>query len=83
MKQLLLIGGLMGFVMGLLLSWGEESPWPACLWHASLAAYVTCLLMRWWGTAWVNNLKRSLQDKQAAAEAAEEEAASANKAIKT
>jgi hypothetical protein len=68
MKSLLLMGGLLGFGIGLLFSWAEESPWPSCLWHACLAAYLTGLLMRWWGSAWRKSLESSLRERQAAAQ---------------
>ena len=67
MKSLLLIGGLLGFGIGLLFSWAEESPWPACLWHACLAAYLTGILMKWWGGAWRKNLQAALRERQALA----------------
>ena len=54
----------MGFGIGLLFSWAEESPWPSCLWHACLAAYVTGLLMRWWGGAWRKSLEAALRERQ-------------------
>jgi hypothetical protein len=71
MKSLLLIGGALGFGTGLLFSWAQQSSWPSCLWHACLAAYITGQLMRWWGNAWMKQLKQSLLEKQANAEAAE------------
>ncbi|HEX3798070.1 MAG TPA: hypothetical protein VH413_05160 [Verrucomicrobiae bacterium] len=64
MKSLLLIGGLLGFCAGLLLSWASECSWPACLWHGSLAAYLTSLLMRWWGSAWRKNLEDAMHEAQ-------------------
>jgi hypothetical protein len=64
MKSLLLIGGLLGFGIGMLFSWAGESPWPACLWHACLTAYLTGLLMRWWGSAWRNNLEAALRERE-------------------
>ncbi|MDB6022588.1 MAG: hypothetical protein JWQ04_2445 [Pedosphaera sp.] len=67
MKSLLLIGGILGFGIGLLFSWAQASEWPACLWHACLAAYLTALLMRWWGTAWRKNLEAALQERQSMA----------------
>jgi hypothetical protein len=70
MKSLLLLGGLLGFGIGLLFSWAGESPWPTCLWHASLAAYVTSVLLRWWGSAWRRNLESALRERQAQAVAA-------------
>ncbi len=64
MKILLLIGGLLGFSIGLLFSWAEESSGPACIWHACLAAYLTAILMRWWGNAWRRNLADALRERQ-------------------
>ena len=66
MKSLLLIGGLLGFATGLFFSWLQESSWPASLWHASLAAYLTALLMRWWGHAWQRSLASALHERQTA-----------------
>jgi len=64
MKSLLIIGGLLGFCIGLLFSWAEQGSGPACLWHACLAAYVTAVLMRWWGAAWRKGLEESLHERQ-------------------
>jgi O-antigen/teichoic acid export membrane protein len=64
MKALLLIGGLLGFGIGLVFSWVQESAWPFCLWHACLAAYLASLLVRWWGQAWRKNLELALSEDQ-------------------
>jgi hypothetical protein len=64
----LLAGGLLGFSIGLLFSWAEESTGAACLWHACLAAYLTAVLMRWWGQAWRRGLVDALRERQAKAE---------------
>lgn len=64
MKSLLLIGGLLGFGIGLIFSWVQESAWPSCLWHACLAAYLASLLLRWWGRAWRKNLQRAFSENQ-------------------
>ena len=63
MKLLLLVGGLLGFSIGLIFSWDEESPGPACLWHACLAAYLTAILMRWWGNAWRKSLEAATRER--------------------
>jgi hypothetical protein len=63
MRLLLLIGGLLGFGIGLVFSWAEGNPAPACLWHACLAAYLTALLMRWWGGAWRRNLADAMCER--------------------
>ncbi len=62
MKALLLIGGLLGFGIGLVFSWAQESAWPSCLWHACLAAYLASQLLRWWGRAWRRNLEMALTE---------------------
>jgi hypothetical protein len=67
MKLLLVIGGMLGFGIGLLLSWAEQSSGPSTIWHACLAAYVTALLMRWWGRTWRQGLADALREKQASA----------------
>lgn len=64
MKLLLVIGGGLGFLIGLLLSWAEQSSPPACIWHACVAAYLTALLMRWWGATWRRGLIASLRERQ-------------------
>jgi hypothetical protein len=67
MKVLLLIGGMLGFSIGLLFSWAEDGSSSTCLWHACLAAYATAVLMRWWGDSWRRNLADSLRERQAKA----------------
>ena len=64
MKSLLLIGALLGFGIGLALSLAQESPWPASLWHACLTAYLTSLLLGWWGRAWRANLETAMRAAQ-------------------
>ena len=68
MKSLLLIGGLLGFVVGLAFSWVQRSPWPASFWHACVTAYLTGLLFRWWGRAWRKNLEQVLTERQSLAQ---------------
>jgi hypothetical protein len=67
MKLLLLIGGILGFGIGLVFSWAQESSWPSCLWHGCLAAYLAGLMLRWWGRAWRRNLEMALSDDQSQA----------------
>jgi hypothetical protein len=64
MKVLLLIGGVVGFGIGLIFSWAQESSWPTCLWHSCLAAFVAGHLLRWWGRAWRRNLEIVLSNPQ-------------------
>jgi hypothetical protein len=64
MRSLLLLGGLLGFVIGLAFSWAQQSPWPSCLWHACAAAYLAGFVLRWWGHAWRKSLEQSFLERQ-------------------
>jgi hypothetical protein len=66
MKSLLLVGGLLGWGMGVGVSYLRGDSWPTCFWHGCLAAYLTALLMRWWGRAWRTSLQQSLQEREKA-----------------
>ena len=66
MKSLLLVGGALGWVVGMGFSYSRGNAWPACFWHGCLAAYLTALLMRWWGRAWRKSLEQSLQEREKA-----------------
>jgi hypothetical protein len=66
MKSLLLVGGVLGWGVGVASSYSRGNAWPACLWHGCLAAYLTALLMRWWGRAWRKSLEQSLQEREQA-----------------
>lgn len=81
MKTLLLMGGMLGFSIGLLFSWAEQSSGATSLWHACMAAYVAAALTRWWGQAWRKNLADSLREK--AAKAPPPQPFSFSKAIKS
>jgi hypothetical protein len=66
MKLLLLFGGVLGLGVGMGSSYSRGYAWPDCLWHGCLAAYLTALLMRWWGRAWGKGLEQSLQEREKA-----------------
>jgi hypothetical protein len=65
MKLLMLLGGAMGFGIGLFCSRLQENSWPYCLWQACLAAYAGGWLMGWWGRALQQNLRDSALDRAA------------------
>ncbi|MDX1952333.1 MAG: hypothetical protein SFY81_09110 [Verrucomicrobiota bacterium] len=71
MKKLMMIGGLMGFGIGLVFGLAQNSSWPSILWRSSVACLVSGLLLRWWGQVWVNNLHAAYQQQLAAASAQE------------
>jgi len=68
MKLLLIIGGFLGFGIGLLFNWSEESAWPSSLWHACLTAYAASILMKWWGSAWRKSLEAAMREREARSE---------------
>ena len=69
MKLIMTLGGLLGFGIGLVFSWAAGSPWPSVLWRASVAAFVSGVLLRWWGRVWLKALQQSHREKQAALQA--------------
>jgi hypothetical protein len=66
MKSLLLVGGLMGLGLGTGISYLQGTAWPACFWHGCVAAYLSALLMRWWGRVWRKSLEQSVQEREQA-----------------
>lgn len=80
MKYLMILGGLLGFGIGLIFGWIQESSWPSILWRASVAAYVAGLLLRWWGRIWMQGLRQAHLE-QAAARTQAKTSAPANSAF--
>lgn len=64
MKTLLIMGGILGFAIGIGFSWAQESAWPASLWHGCACAYIAGVLMKCWGRAWRRNLEHVLHERQ-------------------
>lgn len=60
MKKLMILGAILGFSAGALLSVVQRSPWPEVLWRASIVCFASSYLFRWWGRVWL----RSLRDAQ-------------------
>lgn len=65
----MLIGGFMGFAIGLGLGLAQNSPWPSMIWHAAAATLISAALMRWWGRVWTRAMTEAMVEKQAAQEA--------------
>ena len=64
MKLLLLIGGLMGFLIGIGFGLIHEKSLPSALLHACVTMYVAGLLMRWWGRVWMKNLAQAHRERR-------------------
>jgi hypothetical protein len=63
MRALLIIGGFLGFGIGLLFNWSQQSAWPSTLWRACLTAYAASILLKWWGSAWRKNLASAIRER--------------------
>lgn len=69
MKKLMIMGGFLGFLIGITVGLAHNSSWPSILWRSSAAALAAGFLLRWWGGVWIENLTEAHQQKLAAAEA--------------
>ena len=66
MKLIMVLGGVIGFAIGISFSWAQGSSWPAMIWRSAAAALVAGILLRWWGRLWIKCLQESYQERQAA-----------------
>lgn len=64
MKLVLLLGGIIGFGIGMLFGIAQSSGWPDVIWKSCVATYVGALLMKWWGKVWIRCLYESMQEKK-------------------
>ena len=65
MRSLMMLGGMIGFAIGIALGMVRGSAWPSILWHASVAALVAGLLLRWWGNFCVKSLRQAHRERGA------------------
>ncbi len=63
MKQLMILGAMFGFLIGIGFGLAFESSWPTSLWRACAAAYASGMLMRWWGRIWVKSLHQAQNEQ--------------------
>jgi len=74
MKLLMILGGLLGFGIGVSFGLLQQSDWSSILWRSAVAAYVAGWLMQWWGRVWLQGLKEVGEERLAAARARAAEA---------
>lgn len=60
---MLMLGGFMGFGIGILLGVANSGSWQGAIWKSALAAYIAGLLMRWWGNIWSKCVRESYSEK--------------------
>ena len=65
MKILMALGGMIGFLIGVMFGRLQDCGWPTVLWRSCAAALAAGLLLRWWGRVWINGLKQAQQAKLA------------------
>lgn len=69
MRAWMILGGLIGFVIGLLLGLAQGSSWPTILWRASVGSLVMGMLLRWWAGVCISSLKSAERERVVAARA--------------
>ncbi len=74
MKSLMILGGLLGFGIGVSIGLLQHSDWSSILWRSAVVAYGTGWLMRWWGQVWLQGLKEVGEERLAVARAKATEA---------
>lgn len=79
----MMLGGLIGFGIGIFFGLLQESSWASIFWQAAVAAYIAGLLMRWWGRVWLTCLKEVQLEQRTAALAARARTESSTKPAKT
>jgi L-asparagine transporter-like permease len=63
MKSLILLGGLIGFGIGIGFGLMEEKTLPSMILHACVACYLSGMLLRWWGRVWIKSLQRANEEQ--------------------
>ena len=61
MRLWMILGGLLGFVIGISFGIAQGSAWPSVIWRASVATFLAGVLLRWWGGIWIKGLRQAQQ----------------------
>ncbi len=65
MKHLMILGGFVGFAIGIAFGVAQGSAWPNVLWRASVAALLAGVVLRWWGRVWLDSLAEARRERAA------------------
>ena len=63
MKKMMILGGLVGFLIGMGFGFASQNDWVIVLLKACIAAYLAGLMMRWWARMWVRCLRDAFKEK--------------------
>jgi hypothetical protein len=64
MRSLLILGGFVGFLLGIIVGVTGGTSWPTILWRSSIGALVGGLVFRWWGVLWMRSLDDAQRQRQ-------------------
>ncbi len=59
MKKSMMLGGLIGFLLGMSLALLQHCTWSVVFWRASAASLVCGLMLRWWMRQWISGFRAS------------------------
>ena len=65
----MILGGLIGFLIGISFGIAQGSAWPAVIWRASVATILAGVVLRWWGGVWIKSLQQAQRERFLADEA--------------
>jgi ribose/xylose/arabinose/galactoside ABC-type transport system permease subunit len=63
MRSLILLGGLIGFGIGVGFGLMQGKTMPSIMLHACVATYASGMLLRWWGRVWIRNVQQANQER--------------------
>jgi hypothetical protein len=64
----MILGGLIGFLIGISFGIAQGSAWPAVIWRASVATFLAGVVLRWWGGVWIKSLQQAQRERLLASE---------------
>ncbi len=59
----MILGGLIGFLIGISFGLAQGSAWPAVIWRASIATVLSGILLRWWARIWMQSLRNAQRER--------------------
>ena len=63
MRIWMILGGLIGFIIGISFGLAQGSAWPSVIWRASIAMFLAGVVFRWWGRLWIRSLQQAHRER--------------------